>query len=294
MPQLKVLEKKIKTVGEIESVVSTMKTLAAVNINNYQNAAESAKLYLHTIEKGLQVTLRELKPAAGNFQTAVPGAGRLFLVLGSEQGMCGNFNQAVLSRLQSETKNGKAEDSASFLMSVGSKMNVLAGGSRLPVLKEYALSTSMAHLDDLIADIQIDAYRYMREKGIESVKIVYNRLEEGEQLFSTEVSSLYPVTAEQLQNLRDRPWDSKRIPRVLMNRRAMFRKLLDHYFSGTLYMTIINSLAGENAARLASMQAAERNIREKKDLLYTQYNKVRQQSITSELLDIIGGFEVLS
>lgn len=292
MPELKALEKKIKTVGEIESVVSTMKTLAAVNINNYQNAAESAEYYLHTIEKGLQVTLRELQPAAEI--TYAAGGGRLFLLIGSEQGMCGNFNQAVLSRLQREAKKGKTEDSASFLLSVGSKMNVLAGGSGLPVLKEYPLSTSMARLDDLIADIQIDAYRYMEEKGIESVKIIYNRIDEGGQLFSTEVYDLYPVTAEQLQNLRERRWASNRIPRVLMNRRILFGKLLDHYFSGKLYMTIINSLAGENAARLASMQAAERNIREKKDLLYTQYNKVRQQSITSELLDIIGGFEVLS
>ncbi len=292
MPELKALEKKIKTVGEIESVVSTMKTLAAVNINNYQNAAESAEYYLHTIEKGLQVTLRELQPAAEI--TYAAGGGRLFLLIGSEQGMCGNFNQAVLSRLQREAKKGKTEDSASFLLSVGSKMNVLAGGSGLPVLKEYPLSTSMARLDDLIADIQIDAYRYMEEKGIESVKIIYNRIDEGGQLFSTEVYDLYPVTAEQLQNLRERRWASNRIPRVLMNRRILFGKLLDHYFSGKLYMTIINSLAGENAARLASMQAAERNIREKKDLLYTEYNKVRQQSITSELLDIIGGFEVLS
>ncbi len=292
MPELKVLEKKIKTVREIESVVSTMKTLAAVNINNFQNAAYSAREYLATIEKGLQISLRETGQIAA--ETTGKTNSTLFLLIGSEQGMCGDFNQAVLSRLKKEVRNKKSENAGHFLMSVGSKMNVLAGDLGLPVIRNFPLSSSMAHVDDLIADIQIDAYRHMKKKKIESVKIVYNRLEEGETIFSTEVYRLYPVTRKQLQKIQNRPWNSKRIPTVLMDKQIMFRKLLDHYFSGKLYMTIINSLAGENAARLASMQAAERNIQEKKNILYTQYNKVRQQSITSELLDIIGGFEVLS
>jgi F-type H+-transporting ATPase subunit gamma len=62
----------------------------------------------------------------------------------------------------------------------------------------------------------------------------------------------------------------------------------------SVYRGLVLSLASENAARLAAMQAAEQNIDERLSELNVQYNRQRQQAITSEILDIVGGFEALT
>lgn len=291
MPQLKAIEKKINTVKDIESVVSTMKTLAAVNINNFQKATESAEDYVKIVESGLQITLQKLldrNPTEywkSGFQER---EGRiLYLLIGSEQGMCGSFNERVMSEIENKEKNP-------FIIVLGSRMMMLAKSRDYEVVQETRLPSSMTNLHSLITDLQIDVYRQMKTNRIREVKMVYNKMSSGEKIFTTKIGTLYPIDPGYLQNIRERKWNSRCIPVVLMNGEQMFSRLLDHYLSGRLYAAITNSLASENEARLASMQAAERNIQEKKSSLYTQYNKVRQQSITSELLDIIGGFEVLS
>jgi F-type H+-transporting ATPase subunit gamma len=75
--------------------------------------------------------------------------------------------------------------------------------------------------------------------------------------------------------------------------KSLFEKLSREYLFITLYYAVVQSLASENAARLAAMQAAEKNIDEKKEEVRTMFNQKRQSSITEELLDIVGGFEAL-
>jgi F-type H+-transporting ATPase subunit gamma len=79
-----------------------------------------------------------------------------------------------------------------------------------------------------------------------------------------------------------------------MDREALFSSLVREYLFVSLYRAFAESLASENASRLASMQAAEKNIEERLRELSAQYHQQRQMSITSELLDIVSGFEALT
>jgi F-type H+-transporting ATPase subunit gamma len=74
----------------------------------------------------------------------------------------------------------------------------------------------------------------------------------------------------------------------------LFSALIRQYFFGSIYRAVAESLASENASRLSSMQAAERNIEERLDELKAEYHQERQRSITEELLDIVAGSEALS
>jgi F-type H+-transporting ATPase subunit gamma len=69
--------------------------------------------------------------------------------------------------------------------------------------------------------------------------------------------------------------------------------VLRQFFFMALYRAFAESLAAENASRLASMQAAERNIEEALEKLRLDYHRRRQSDITEELLDVLSGFEVL-
>lgn len=78
-----------------------------------------------------------------------------------------------------------------------------------------------------------------------------------------------------------------------MDREQLLSSLLRQHLFVSLYRAIVESLASENAARLASMQAAERSIDERLEALNTQFRYQRQHAITEELLDIVAGFEAL-
>ena len=69
--------------------------------------------------------------------------------------------------------------------------------------------------------------------------------------------------------------------------------MIKEYLFVSIYRAFANSLASENASRLAAMQSAEKNIEERLEELYLHFHRQRQMTITEELLDIVSGFEAL-
>ena len=104
---------------------------------------------------------------------------------------------------------------------------------------------------------------------------------------------LLPMNAKWLQSLEQQPWHSEGLPTFTMDWDKLFSSLIRQYLFVSLYRAFAESLASENASRLASMQAAQKNIEERLTELNAQYRHQRQSSITSELLDIVSGFEAL-
>ena len=101
METIEALRKKIAVTEDLREVVKTMKTLAAVSIRNYEKAVESLRQYSLTVEMGLQIVLRSHQenslqppPAAGGHLGAI--------IFGSELGMCGQFNEMVVSHALDE------------------------------------------------------------------------------------------------------------------------------------------------------------------------------------------------
>ena len=76
-------------------------------------------------------------------------------------------------------------------------------------------------------------------------------------------------------------------PEVILN------SLLPRHVTTQVFRALMESVAGEYGARMTAMEAASKNAREMIDLLTIQYNKARQERITKELLDIVGGAEAL-
>jgi F-type H+-transporting ATPase subunit gamma len=105
---------------------------------------------------------------------------------------------------------------------------------------------------------------------------------------------LLPLDPAWLQALEQRPWSSPGWPMVAEPWTESLAAGLRQYLFIALHRAMVESLASENAARLSSMQAAEKNIEERLDDLNADYRQQRQNAITGELLDIVGGFEALN
>ncbi len=79
-----------------------------------------------------------------------------------------------------------------------------------------------------------------------------------------------------------------------MDTERLFHSLIREYLFGSLFAAFAESLASENAARLASMQVAERNIEDRMKSLTAEFHRSRQDAVTSDLLDIVSASEALT
>jgi F-type H+-transporting ATPase subunit gamma len=104
---------------------------------------------------------------------------------------------------------------------------------------------------------------------------------------------LLPVDREWLDLLRADPWPYKGIPTYTLSDDRLAVALVGQYMLLSLHRAIAQSLAAEQARRLAAMQAAEKNVEEQIARLQRTYRQLRQAAITSEILEVTAGFDAL-
>jgi F-type H+-transporting ATPase subunit gamma len=131
------------------------------------------------------------------------------------------------------------------------------------------------------------------QRGIDEVLLFFNRPLSGAS-YRPYTLQLLPVDLQWFQELERRPWPCRDIPFFTMDWNRLFSQLVRQYLFVSLYRAFAESLASENASRLASMQVAERNIENRLDELNAQYHQQRQGAIDAELFDLVAGFEALS
>ena len=133
-----------------------------------------------------------------------------------------------------------------------------------------------------------------REQGlIEQVYLFYNRPKSGS-IYTPASQQLLPLDATWLQNLARIQWPTQNLPEVMHSRERTLRALVREYLFVSLFRACAESLASENASRLAAMQRAEKNIDELQEYLKRTFHRLRQSSIDEELFDVVSGFEALS
>uniref|UniRef100_UPI0035682107 F0F1 ATP synthase subunit gamma n=1 Tax=Pseudomonas sp. TaxID=306 RepID=UPI0035682107 len=105
---------------------------------------------------------------------------------------------------------------------------------------------------------------------------------------------LLPLDRQWQQDLAQLPWPSAALPEILHDARQTLRALIREYLFISLFRACAESLAGENASRLAAMQRADKNIEELLAQLHNRFNSLRQSSIDAELFEVISGYESLT
>ena len=292
MEQLETLRRKIESAEDLHSVVKTMKTLAAVNIREYERAVESLKEYSRTIQLGLQVLLRErktliLKPGQE------PGDHLGAVIFGSEQGMVGQFNDHIASFSIQNMEERQVPAKNRHVLAIGQRVKNRLVDSGHPVEQTISLFESMMDMTSMNRMILVKIQEWRAEKNIDRIIVFYNRPATGA-AYEPTVISLLPLDFDYLRNLERKEWPTRMLPAFSMDWDRLFSSLIRQHFFVSLYRATVESLASENSSRLASMQVAEKNIEERMEELNTKYQLQRQEVITAELLDIVSGFEVLS
>jgi len=294
MPTLESIRKKITTAEELQSVVKVMKGLAAASIRQFERAVTSLADYSRSIELGLQTLLSSEPERLSPADDAKKKPSRLgAVVFGSDQGMCGRFNQLIAEHATDEIrKHDLAENGLSILI-VGGRIVPLLEMEGFNIDRQVSPATSLGGITPLVHEVLGVIQTWREEQDFDRIVLCYNEARGGT-VYGPHTHQLFPLDLDWLRELQSRPWPTNRLPIHTVAWEQLFAAFIREHIYIALFRAAAESLASENASRLASMQAAERNIEERLEALGVRYRHTRQESITEELLDIISGFEALS
>jgi F-type H+-transporting ATPase subunit gamma len=284
------LRHKIGTAQELESVVRTMKAMAASSIGQYENAVRSLDDYYRTVQLGLAACFQEdtllavRPPIRQQKQTAVAA-----IVFGSDQGLVGQFNEVMVEYAVDTL--GKLPGKK-IVWAVGVRIQSRFVETRLQTVTGFSLPNSIKAITPLVGQILIEL-ESQREQGlIEQVYLFHNHPMTGS-IYTPESQQLLPLDETWLRNLAGIRWPTQNLPELMNSRELTVRALVREYLFVTLFRACAESLASENASRLAAMQRAEKNIDELQEDLNRTFHRLRQSSIDEELFDVVAGFEAL-
>lgn len=285
------LRRAVAVTEELYAVVKNMKALAGVNIRQCERAAQAVAEYNRTIEMGLQIALQRL-PSQLLPPRYPPGQKLGAIIFGSDQGMCGALNDQVVSYASRALRKLGARRVEQAILAVGARAAAqLEERGRKPEGCVQVPSSTLG-INRAVEEVLLKIEDWHFARGVEFV-VLFNARPVSGAWIRVRGTRLLPVDAEWINGLKAKPWPSKVIPMFTMGEEKLFQSLIREYLFVSLYRAFAESLAAENSSRLASMQAAERNIEDRLRTLSAEARQVRQSSIASELLDIIASYEAL-
>ncbi|MEX1127747.1 MAG: F0F1 ATP synthase subunit gamma [Vicinamibacterales bacterium] len=286
------IKRRLETAEDLRSIVRTMKGLAAATIRQYEDAVASLAEYARSVDLGLQVLLRH-RPDVLTALSRQPARRPGTIVIGSDQGLCGAFNEQVAGfYLEQRASGGRAAADRPLLV-----LGVRAAGrledARVRIAEVLTLPASAALVTDVVHDLleRIDAWRAAGK--VDGVDLYFNRPHRGA-AFRPHREVLLPLDVPRLQALAAAPWRPRAAPTFASDWDALFSAIVREHLFVTLHRAIVESLASENASRLAAMHAAERNIDDRLSALRGEFHLHRQTAITGELLEIVSGYEAMT
>ena len=292
METIEELKRRIQSTEDLQSVVKTMKSLAAVKIRQFQRAVESLDDFNDTIKMALRIVLRSGPNIFVRERETVEKDRIGCVVFGSDQGMCGQLNDQVVSEAMALVDRLGVQPENLLLAAAGYRAAARLHAQGQKVAASFSMPGSVEAITDKVEEILFKIEEFNDAHGIDTIYLFHARPAEGAS-YRPVTQRLLPVDRSWLQDLKKDPWPTRMLPLFTMDREVLFSELIQQYLFAALFRAFAESLASENASRLASMQGAERNIRERLGELNNRYHQQRQMSITAELLDIVSGFEAL-
>ena len=278
------LRRKISSAADLQSVVRTMKALAASGLTQYERAVHSLDDYYRTVELGLIACLSMSDAQRGEGRLSSHRGATGAVVFGSEQGLVGQFNEVLTEFAMGRLK---AMPGDKRIMAVGERV--------LGYLPEAVMTgnvpNSIAAITQLVGRILQDIDTQHERGEVAEVYLFHNRPRSGS-LYEPVMQRLLPLDASWRQQLAIQPWPTVNLPEVI--HATTEQALIREYLFISLFRACAESMASENASRLAAMQRAEKNIEEQLADLNQDFNQLRQSSIDEELFDVIAGFEALT
>lgn len=158
---------------------------------------------------------------------------------------------------------------------------------------QFPAPATASQITTTVQQILLKVDEWREQANVRHVSLFCNRHLSKDRYQSTRID-LLPVNLHRFRQLKKKTWPSHNLPIYTMDREQLMAKLLRQYFFVSIFRACAESLASEHASRLLAMQSAERNLDQRIEELTLTFRRARQNAITSELLDVVSGFEAIA
>lgn len=292
MPNLKDLKTRIGSVKSTQQITKAMKLVSTSKLKKAQDNIQGCRPYAYKIKELIEdiaVSRQVSHPLLESQDQDNANSRILFVVLTSDRGLCGGFNNNVARWAENKTKELAAKYKEIDFYFIGKKgrdyfraRNLKDGKVILNLAKD--ISYKMAD------DIATEMLKHFNGGQYQEIHMVYNEFKSAiqqdvvcERLLPLKLESSESGERYTQKDLIFEPEPSKVID-----------ELLEKHFVVQMYRILSESIASEHAARMTAMDNASNNAKDAIDTLTLQYNKLRQASITTELIEITSGAEALN
>jgi ATP synthase F1, gamma subunit len=291
MSNLKDIKRKIKSVQNTQKTTRAMKLVSTAKLRRAEEAARHSRVYALKINEVLSEIAYKI-----NQYRSVNNESKFFdvkdnitkvdiIFVTADKGLCGGFNVQTIKTVRNMINDFKAKKVKIRLRAIGKKGIEFFNFQGIDLLEKYIGVSSSPTYEKAQAIIK-DAIDDFVAGSTDKVILVHNGYNNmiSQQIRINDIVPVEPpkiVEVETNSLMEFEPSDDGKI----------LNELLQKYFEYSMYYALVDSLAAEHSARMQAMDNATNNAKERVGQLKLSYNKARQESITTELIEIISGVE---
>lgn len=286
MANLKDIRRRISGVKSTQQITRAMKLVAAAKLRRAQERIESQRPYAYELRAMIAALAGRCDEQAHPLLRRRELKNVDLLVLTSDRGLCGSFNVNICRATEGYVREHRDEHDQTGLVLVGRKGNEYFKRRDYTIHNFYREILTNPDFDN-VAQIGRDIVAQYAERDLDGVFMVYNEFKSAASQ-KVVVEQLLPIDTSDVEQ------DASQIDFIYEpDRDAILAHILPLHVNVQIWRAVLESLASEMGSRMTAMDAATRNAGELLDRLTLQYNRARQEAITNELMDIVGGAEAL-
>lgn len=285
MASLRDMRKRIASVKNTQKITNAMKMVSAAKLRRAEEAIIAARPYADKMREVMLSLSSRVDPSAHALLEVRDVKKILLIMVTADRGLCGAFNANLSRRAEAYIREMKAENKEVSFLNVGRKGNDYFRRRPVTIVEKFT-NVMNAVSYDLAGEIVNVATHQFISGEYDEVCILYNRFRSAATQILT-LRRLMPITPEyegeprQLEYLYEPSEDE------------LLERMLPEYVRVQVYTALLDSVASEHGARMTAMEAATSNAEDMMYRLTLQMNRIRQETITTELMEIVGGAEAL-
>ncbi|MBP8759372.1 MAG: ATP synthase F1 subunit gamma [Parabacteroides sp.] len=283
MASLKEIKNRITSVNGTKKITSAMKMVASAKLHRAQGLIDNALPYKQKLDEIAMHLIEGSTDSASPYAVVRPVERVAIVVFSSNTGLCGTFNANVIKETKKLIQSFQSKDILIF--PIGKKIMKSMENEGFTVEKGYEDILERLSYGDVsnLADRLMDLFL---SKQVDRIELLYHHFK-GKSSQELIQETFLPILTNNTAEIENKVISSNYI--VEPTSEELISLLHPRALKFKLYYVMLDSNAAEHAARTMAMQTATDNANDLLQELTVYYNKTRQQSITNELLDIMGG-----
>lgn len=292
MATLKALRIRIGSVSSSEKITGAMKMISSAKVHKNEMELKRLLPFRNQVKSIMGHLLATNMEFESPLITEKEVRNISIVVFGSDDGLCGAYNINIFKHLLVEMNRlrDKYGNAVKFnVIPVGKKMaNAVKklSGDNITVTAFEGVDSKMS--SDKVNDFTESLRKEFESGNQDLVEVVYMRFVSRSKQIPTS-DQLFPVSREAIEGEASEMKDDNKFYLFEPDPNSIFNAVLPMFVLSTMQEITIENRASEQAARVMAMQSANDNAKKLLESLQLEYNKLRQQAITTELLDILGG-----